>query len=843
MKKINLGLVILLLVLGACARTVPGQPQDVKVEKRSTGLLITWKDSSSGELEEDKFIIQRAVGTEDFKNLVEILKNTSTTNVLLSYEDKSADLTKVNRYRVGAVIGGKSPIFSKEVKFDPNAQSGEKVKLTVRRDGTGNGKITSNPVGISCEHDTGKGCSGDFTKGSTVTLTAAPNTGSSFVGFSENCTKAGDLSCTIKMDKAEEVTETMVSARPGLNVEVIGDGKVVDAVDGSKINCGGGSNDCLESDYWQTGDIVTLYAEPVAGSILGGWQGCDSVSNVKGLVNGRCDFTLKSVSVVRVIFLGATDIPEIVSFTATPGNIPTGQIEDVTLSWEIDAISESFTRIVVTEGGSSTEMCTATSLDADGKGSCVISNVSESKTYRLTVEGPFDPDPFMEVAVSFGAEPTVELTATPEKLASGDEAVLAWVVGGSETNRKVILSGGEFSNEDVTEDIDNQVKVKLTVDTAYSITVTNDAGTVTDAVTVDVGNKPVITGFTATPLAITEGETVTLSWEVTDETKLTLRASGQPDKEVTGDSTTDTPASETIYTLTAENDFGETVSEPVTVQVGIAPVISDFTINGDDGLEDNVPIAKGGSAEIAWSVGGSGIGLEVKIRRDGDVINADAGRTGSLPDDPLEDIGTITYKITASNAFGGPVSKEIKVDVGDLPVISPKLGIVETSGPSSISDGIIYLGDSADLSWGSSGASTTYVIEPIGTVSGPSHPITPTETGETTYRLTATNRFGSMDGGEATLIVIALAPPEPPLITRFREKRGGGDLTLEWRVVGTPPMTVILDDGDIETAPIEVEPEGELDISPSETTTYTLTATNEFGDFDTEEITVTVEDD
>ncbi|MHA2611596.1 MAG: InlB B-repeat-containing protein [bacterium JZ-2024 1] len=56
--------------------------------------------------------------------------------------------------------------------------------LTVNKSGTGTGTVTSNPSGISC----GNTCSALFSSGSTVTLFITPDTGSSFTGWSGNCT-------------------------------------------------------------------------------------------------------------------------------------------------------------------------------------------------------------------------------------------------------------------------------------------------------------------------------------------------------------------------------------------------------------------------------------------------------------------------------------------------------------------------------------------------------------------------------------------------------------------------------------------------------------------------------
>lgn len=58
--------------------------------------------------------------------------------------------------------------------------------FTVHEVGEGLGKVISNPAGIIC--DGNEGCTGNFSLNAPVTLTATPNLGSIFDGFSASCT-------------------------------------------------------------------------------------------------------------------------------------------------------------------------------------------------------------------------------------------------------------------------------------------------------------------------------------------------------------------------------------------------------------------------------------------------------------------------------------------------------------------------------------------------------------------------------------------------------------------------------------------------------------------------------
>jgi uncharacterized repeat protein (TIGR02543 family) len=73
--------------------------------------------------------------------------------------------------------------------------------LTVRRSGTGLGRVISSPAGISC----GSTCSRSFNYGAKVTLTATAATGSRFSGWTGACTGTS-RTCIVTMTQARFVT-------------------------------------------------------------------------------------------------------------------------------------------------------------------------------------------------------------------------------------------------------------------------------------------------------------------------------------------------------------------------------------------------------------------------------------------------------------------------------------------------------------------------------------------------------------------------------------------------------------------------------------------------------------
>src|SRR5689334_17659492 len=135
--------------------------------------------------------------------------------------------------------------------------------LTVTKAGVGIGTVTSSPAGIDC----GTTCSFPFSSGTTVTLTAAPASGSTFAGWSgSGCSGTG--TCVVAMSANRSVTATFNAVPSTLTVTKVGGGTGTVTSSPAGINCG---NTCSAS--FPTGSSVTLTATASAGSIFAGWSG------------------------------------------------------------------------------------------------------------------------------------------------------------------------------------------------------------------------------------------------------------------------------------------------------------------------------------------------------------------------------------------------------------------------------------------------------------------------------------------------------------------------------------------------------------------------------------------
>ncbi|MCQ1534901.1 hypothetical protein FTO70_04185 [Methanosarcina sp. KYL-1] len=131
---------------------------------------------------------------------------------------------------------------------------------------------------------------------------------------------------------------------------------------------------------------------------------------------------------------------------------------------------------------------------------------------------------------------------------------------------------------------------------------------------------------------------------------------------------------------------------------------------------------------------------------------------------------------------------------------------------------VVKSGELSTLNWGVSGV-TDITIEPdVGTVeSAGTFQVSPAET--TTYKLTAS------DGGEEKVAFCTITVEKEPLIINSFDANpdvieAGGNTTLNWRVSGVENVTIEPDIGTVESA-------GTLPVSPAETTTYKLTASND----------------
>lgn len=322
------------------------------------------------------------------------------------------------------------------------------------------------------------------------------------------------------------------------------------------------------------------------------------------------------------------------------------------------------------------------------------------------------------------------------------------------------------------------------------------------AVTPADTTKPVISSFNASPASIMAGESSNLQWAVTGATSVSIDY-GVGNVANSGTKTI-SPTSTTTYTLTATNSSGSvTKLTTVTVTALDLPEITSFTASPGT-------ITTGMSSTLEWNVTGA-----TSISIDKDI--GDVSASGTKEVSPTT---TTSYTLTAANSSGS-IKKSATVTVTNLPVVTAFSADQET----------INIGSTATLQWDVNGATVISIDQEIGDVTSPgTRAVTPTST--TTYTLTAMNSNGTTTA-TVTIVVSATGPPVINSFTASYETITTGlSSTLQWNVAGASEISINQDIG-------EVSATGTQSVTPTASTTYTLTAKNSYGTV-TDQVTISV---
>lgn len=315
---------------------------------------------------------------------------------------------------------------------------------------------------------------------------------------------------------------------------------------------------------------------------------------------------------------------------------------------------------------------------------------------------------------------------------------------------------------------------------------------------------PVIHAFVAEPAHIAGGQSASLHWET--EHAQAVEIIGIGGVALSG-STRVHPGKTTIYEMFAYNDKGQRTRKEVRVTVEAepprvpAPGIVFFRASPSD-------ISRGESATLSWQTEGA-----MAVHIDG------IGRvelSGSMPVRPSQ---TATYILIAENEQGQHIQKEATVAVRMNP---PRILSFESDRQT------ILKGGTAILRWRVSDAAEVNIDgRPV--QSSGSLTVQPRES--IRYILTATNREGERVTRELTIRVDV---PDPEIVS-FDGKSpivAGGSSLLTWRTLNTARVDI--------SGIGSVSASGTRQVTPSQSTTYTLVAKNEKGRQVTKQITVTV---
>ncbi len=151
--------------------------------------------------------------------------------------------------------------------FNPKSGSAQNFSLSVTKNGTGSGTVSSNPAGITC----GSKCSASFPSATSVALTATASSGSVFSSWGGGCTGIGI--CTVKLNSNTAVTATFTvktASSPAFTLSVTKNSNDAGTVSSNPagITCG---SKCSASYPVRT--RISLSATPNSSSAFDHWAG------------------------------------------------------------------------------------------------------------------------------------------------------------------------------------------------------------------------------------------------------------------------------------------------------------------------------------------------------------------------------------------------------------------------------------------------------------------------------------------------------------------------------------------------------------------------------------------
>ncbi|MBF0459683.1 MAG: hypothetical protein HQK99_17490 [Nitrospirae bacterium] len=200
--------------------------------------------------------------------------------------------------------------------------------LTVAETGTGSGTVTTSSGSLSWSGTTG---TASYTSGTSVTLTATPDSGSSFSSWT-GCDSTSGSTCTVTMSAAKSVTAAFtLGASYTLSVTKAGVGSGTVTASSGSLSWSGTTG----TASYTSGTSVTLTATPAFGSVFSGWTGCDSTSG------SNCTVAMSAARSVTATFSLGTSY--ILNVTKTGTGSGTVTASSGTLSWSGSAGTASYT--------------------------------------------------------------------------------------------------------------------------------------------------------------------------------------------------------------------------------------------------------------------------------------------------------------------------------------------------------------------------------------------------------------------------------------------------------------------------------------------------------------------
>jgi len=395
-------------------------------------------------------------------------------------------------------------------------------------------------------------------------------------------------------------------------------------------------------------------------------------------------------------------------------------------------------------------------------------------------------------------------TANPASISSGSSSSLTAVFG----NGSGVITPGNLSISS-----GGSVSVSPTATTAYTLTVTGASGTTpaTQSTTVSISG-PSIASFTAGAPVILAGSSTTLTATFTGGTGVITAPGGFSQDVTSGTAITINPLSTTSYTLTVSSSTGSDQTETVTVTVDPVPAIGSFTASA--------PAIEAGSSAT----------LTASFSNGNAVITAPGGFSQTLNTSPAmvtvsPSVTTVyTLTVTPPGLASAAITQTATVTVDPVPTIASFVAGAAT----------IEAGTSTTLT--ATFAGGTGAISPgnIPVTSGTAVTVSPSAT--TTYTLTVTPPVGTVPATQTAIVTVDPVPTISSFTANPASVTPGNSTSLT--AVFTGGTGIITAPGGYSSPVTSNSP---ITVTPSATTTYTLTVTPPVGTVNaTQTLTVNV---
>jgi hypothetical protein len=414
---------------------------------------------------------------------------------------------------------------------------------TVRLDGSGSFDPDGDPITFQWTQVAGPSVSLSAPTAAVTTFSAAAGQSYAF-------------RLTVRDDKgAQGIARTQVTTRTPQNVRILR----FQAAD-TRIQAGQSTN-----LLWLIENADSAEITPVVGRVSA-TQGTAPVTPTETVTYRLTARNATSEAVESVTVTVERPQVRILTFQASPAMITRG--ESSTLAWQ----TENATEVVISGIGT-----------VRPNGTAPVSP-TETTTYTITARNAFSNTSATAVVQVGPAGPgpnnlprIIRFTASPMDIDSGQSSTLDWLVENATTVQ--ISSLGTVRQQ-------GSSPVSPTANTIYTITATNNFGSVSSTIGINVRQVPVVppppslTACVASPAEITTpGQAVQLRWVAQNATVVTLNGLGVPNP------VTVNPTATTTYTLIAHNAQNQTASCNVTVTLRTVPEPPRPTANPGTGFD------------------------------------------------------------------------------------------------------------------------------------------------------------------------------------------------------------------------------------------------------------------